>query len=658
MEDTDQDVSKLLIKNPMMSASTFLNLLRVKGMKIVDSLDDGAKSSPDAVKKPAKQKAESAPKKKVHWEAFSDWASQLKKKSDTSGSATSTTGILASKKESTKFSIQNKFIFSEKAQPDSDSLGPTRFKVQIIEEGLGNSQDNYYYSKQALKSCVPIFEGKKIYADHPSASEEQDRPERSVKDVVGHYENVQYTEADDGRGSVVADAVVLPDEPYRWARALMRHAVEYAQKFPDKSFIGISINAGGDANPVPIADLLKSDEVPQSAKPKLQEAAESGTETVKVVTQIQSAVSADLVTEAGAGGKVLKLSEAQADWSDDRKIKTWNTLTSGEEHKISACIDKMTGKVDTPGAYCNWLAQAAGYKPKENETQEEAMKKEDEAKHEAEEKKEDEGKMPPKAEKKAEADDSADADGADGDHADADQDKALIADMLKKYLGDDDSGDDDAHAMAKQAYEAYKEMGYGEDEALKCSGHAMKLAKHLMKKEAEAEEKKESSEDGDDSSDAKDSGDKPDLKKALGAKKKGGDDKSAPAKDDGDGDSDDSDDKQEDEGEEGKKESSKLIKLQGENAKLRETISKREAMDHIDKVLGDSKLSRSVTKKVREAASKVKTKEEFDRIFKIFMEGYKAQAAGEGGTGALVIQPEKSAFDSLPKLSFEDCVKN
>jgi hypothetical protein len=66
-----------------------------------------------------------------------------------------------------------------------------RFRVALIQEGLGNLRDGFYYTKQALESAVPAFEGKKAYADHPSRSEESDRPERSVRDIVGHYENLK-----------------------------------------------------------------------------------------------------------------------------------------------------------------------------------------------------------------------------------------------------------------------------------------------------------------------------------------------------------------------------------------------------------------------------------------------------------------------------------
>lgn len=186
-----------------------------------------------------------------------------------------------------------------------DGIGPTRFKCILIQEGLGNFGDAYYYHRSALESAVPVFTGAKIYADHPSTLEEETRPERSVRDVLGHFENIQIESDKSERAMLTGEVVVLPDKPYEWARALMRHAITHAEKFPDKDFIGLSINASGDANEAPIEQVMK--DAPASALPKLAEAKQNGIESVKVVTKIKRAVSCDLVTEAGAGGKIINV---------------------------------------------------------------------------------------------------------------------------------------------------------------------------------------------------------------------------------------------------------------------------------------------------------------------------------------------------------------
>lgn len=42
---------------------------------------------------------------------------------------------------------------------------------------------------------------------------------------------------------------------------------------------------------------------------------------------------------------------------------TWDGVTKGATHKITACMDAMKGEVDDPGAFCGWLAKQVGYEP-------------------------------------------------------------------------------------------------------------------------------------------------------------------------------------------------------------------------------------------------------------------------------------------------------
>jgi hypothetical protein len=45
------------------------------------------------------------------------------------------------------------------------------------------------------------------------------------------------------------------------------------------------------------------------------------------------------------------------------KKEMWESLTGGATHKITACMNKIDGHVDNPGAYCKSLADEVGYKP-------------------------------------------------------------------------------------------------------------------------------------------------------------------------------------------------------------------------------------------------------------------------------------------------------
>lgn len=193
----------------------------------------------------------------------------------------------------------------ESAAPKAGS--GNRFAVTMLQEGLGNFANAFYYSKEAILSAVPVFEGKKAYYNHPSASEEQDRPERDVREILGHFENVKAVEVS-GRMELQGELVVPPGEQFDGARALVQHALEYAKKFPTQDFVGLSINASGDAEEVELAEVMKT--APAACMEKLQKAKdEYGIETVRLTKVITDADSCDLVTEAGAGGKILKMLE-------------------------------------------------------------------------------------------------------------------------------------------------------------------------------------------------------------------------------------------------------------------------------------------------------------------------------------------------------------
>lgn len=206
-------------------------------------------------------------------------------------------------------SIKDKFIHCSFRESDSRPSAATgaKYQVVLIEEGMGNLKDCFYYTRECLEGAASMFEGKKCYVDHPSTIDEQTRPERSVKDIAGNFEGVHVEESEDGAARLVGVLNVLPGNSYEATRTLLSHAVDYSEKYPDKDFIGLSINASGDAEPQSLQEFLKESVIPESAMPKLKQALAEGIDQVRVVKAIRDAVSCDLVTEAGAKGKVLKL---------------------------------------------------------------------------------------------------------------------------------------------------------------------------------------------------------------------------------------------------------------------------------------------------------------------------------------------------------------
>ncbi len=201
-----------------------------------------------------------------------------------------------------KQSADFKFSTARFLEADKPRTSSTKYRVVLIEEGLGNFGDAFYYTREALQTGVDVFNGLKIMADHPSADEEKVRPERTTRDILGHYENLALEEGANGCAWLCADVDILPSADCDWARSRMERAIENATKFPDKPFIGLSINAAGDAEKRNIDEVIAM--APEGAKAKLIEAKDNGIDLVKVVHKINHAVSCDLVTEAGAGGKI------------------------------------------------------------------------------------------------------------------------------------------------------------------------------------------------------------------------------------------------------------------------------------------------------------------------------------------------------------------
>lgn len=177
------------------------------------------------------------------------------------------------------------------------------WRVTIIRPGW--SENGRYYSKQVLAEAVRLFEGAKAYADHPTSTEERERPERSIRDLVGWYEGVQQ-EAD---GRITANLHIL--ESAGWLRSLIKEAPH---------LVGISINALGTTRP-------------GTAEGR----------TGLLVEAIRKVRSADLVTEAAAGGTIEKLIASNR--KEENEVK-WEELTiDGLKENRPDLIDDLKAQI-------------------------------------------------------------------------------------------------------------------------------------------------------------------------------------------------------------------------------------------------------------------------------------------------------------------------
>jgi hypothetical protein len=165
------------------------------------------------------------------------------------------------------------FEFRENSYKPAISKGKKsgkRWKVKVIESGWGSSG---YYGAEMLSEYGPkVFRaGTKVFWNHPSMSEEADRPERDVHQLAGKL----ITDATFEENGLVAEVEFYS----HYAPIIEEMAAD----------VGLSIRAFGDAQ-VGEAD---------------------GREGPIIESLVESPLtSVDVVTVAGAGGKFISLLES------------------------------------------------------------------------------------------------------------------------------------------------------------------------------------------------------------------------------------------------------------------------------------------------------------------------------------------------------------
>lgn len=147
--------------------------------------------------------------------------------------------------------------------PARESKGVWR--VRLI-EGNVHGSSGYYPSEVLLRDGPQAFPaGTQVYFDHPTDSETWERPERSVRDMAGVLiEDAAYETGDDGSG-LFARVQFFP------------HVKDMVASMSEA--VGMSIRATG----------INED---------------------GVITRIIEGTSVDLVTRAGAGGRLIQMTES------------------------------------------------------------------------------------------------------------------------------------------------------------------------------------------------------------------------------------------------------------------------------------------------------------------------------------------------------------
>lgn len=161
--------------------------------------------------------------------------------------------------------------------------------VAVLIEAGTNFAKKRHYPKATIQEAAPLFAGLKMYLDHPTQREEQEKPERSLKEWVATIVESWYED-----GSAIGRIKVHSD----WLWDLLENDPVF------REHIGISINASGRRSYSPIQG-----------------------QTMEVIEEIVSPKSVDWVTEPGARGRVLELIESNRLKEEDKTMLKTVTLT-------------------------------------------------------------------------------------------------------------------------------------------------------------------------------------------------------------------------------------------------------------------------------------------------------------------------------------------
>jgi len=195
------------------------------------------------------------------------------------------------------------FISLQEAKFNQDF---SEVEVILIEAGC-NEQKKRYYPERTIRESAHIFSGMKMYINHPTPTEEKERPERNLKDwaatiVESHYDS----------GKAIGK-VAIHDS---WLRERLADPVA-------RQHIGLSINTGG----------------------KISVGKVNGKDGYQIVEAIIPArkngpPSVDWVTEPGARGRVNRLLESRI--TGGMKMELENATLKDLKETRSDLVESIT----------------------------------------------------------------------------------------------------------------------------------------------------------------------------------------------------------------------------------------------------------------------------------------------------------------------------
>ena len=183
----------------------------------------------------------------------------------------------------------------------TESLGEGKYRIRIIVPGQGSSG---IYTAENLAESAPLFKaGMEMFIDHPTESEEWERPERSIRDYAGVFLE-DATVGEDG-------ALYTVCKVFSGMNNLIKDKWEH---------IGVSINAWCNE---PIAE----------------------TGVVPVFAGVRSV---DFVTAPGAGGGIVDLLESNRNNSITKEGTVDEKLLESKFDELKdALVEALGSKLDS-----------------------------------------------------------------------------------------------------------------------------------------------------------------------------------------------------------------------------------------------------------------------------------------------------------------------
>lgn len=187
----------------------------------------------------------------------------------------------------------------ESFSSEASSLGDGKYRIRIIVPGQGSSG---IYTAENLAESAPLFKaGTEMFIDHPTETEEWERPERSIRDYAGVFLE-DATVGEDG-------ALYTVCKVFSGVNELIKDKWEH---------IGVSINAW-------CADPISED---------------------GIVPPIAGVRSVDFVTTPGAGGAIIDLLESNRNDNYVKEAGMDKDIESKFDELKASLIEALSSKLE------------------------------------------------------------------------------------------------------------------------------------------------------------------------------------------------------------------------------------------------------------------------------------------------------------------------